>query len=41
MEMSKQSTSGINKIEAKRQEVIDYILTEINNGNPHVFNIAE
>lgn len=38
MEMSKQSTSGINKIEAKRQEVIDYILTEINNGNPHVFN---
>jgi len=36
--MSKQSTSGINKIEAKRQEVIDYILTEINNGNPHVFN---
>jgi hypothetical protein len=38
MEMSKQNTSGINKIEAKRQEVIDYILTEINNGNPHVFN---
>lgn len=38
MVMSKQSTSGINKIEAKRQEVIDYILTEINNGNPHVFN---
>ena len=38
MAMSKQSTSGINKIEEKRQEVIDYILTEINNGNPHVFN---
>lgn len=38
MALSKESTSGINKIEAKRQEVIDYILTEINNGNPHVFN---
>ena len=38
MALNKQITSGIDKIEAKRQEVIDYILTEINNGNPHVFN---
>lgn len=38
MTLNKQITSGIDKIEAKRQEVIDYILTEINNGNPHVFN---
>ena len=38
MALSKQIISGIDKIEAKRQEVIDYILTEINNGNLHVFN---